>query len=313
LAPDQGEDQTLRPKFIRPELATLTEKYFSDKDWIYEEKFDGIRCIAVKSGGEVSLYSRNHKSLNKDFPEVVKALESKRGRDYVVDGEVVAFEGKVTSFSKLQQRKKEKIKVYYYLFDLLIWGDNDLRKDPLLERKKELKSHFPFGGIIRYTTHIKKRGEEYYKRACKKGLEGIIAKNASSPYQSKRTRNWLKFKCSNSQEFVIGGFTKPQGSRVGFGALLVGYYDKGSFKYAGKVGTGYDTSLLKTLSAKLEKIERESCPFATKPKEKGVHFVRPSLVGEVGFTEWTKDGKLRHPRFLGLRKDKPAKSVRKER
>ncbi|MDN3507067.1 MAG: non-homologous end-joining DNA ligase [Simkaniaceae bacterium] len=300
MAPDQGEDKALKPRFIKPELATLTENYFSDKDWIYEEKFDGIRCIAVKSGGKVSLYSRNHKSLNKDFPEVVKALEAKRGRDFVVDGEVVAYEGKVTSFSKLQQRKKEKVKIYYFLFDLLVWGEEDLRKESLLERKKQLKTHFPFGGTIRYTTHIKKRGEEFYMRACKKGLEGIIAKNAQSKYQSKRTRNWLKFKCSVSDEFVIGGFTKPKGSRVGFGALLVGYYDKGAFKYAGKVGTGYNTSLLKSLGAKLKKLERKSCPFTTIPKQKDVHFVRPSLACIVGFTEWTNDKKLRHPRFLGL-------------
>jgi DNA ligase D-like protein (predicted ligase) len=303
----------LRPKFIKPELATLTEEVFSDPDWIYEEKFDGIRCIAVKSGGKVSLYSRNHKSLNKDFPEVVKALEGKRGRDYVVDGELVAYEGKITSFSKLQQRKKQKIKVYYYIFDLLVLGDKDYRSSPLLERKKALKSHFPFGGPIRYTPHIKKRGEDYYKRACKKGLEGIIGKDAQSKYASRRTRSWLKFKCTNSQELVIGGYTEPAGSRVGFGALLVGYYDKGSFKYAGKVGTGYDTDFLKTLGARLKKLERKSCPFATRPKEKKAHFVRPSLVGEIGFTEWTKDGKLRHPRFLGLRKDKPAKSVKRER
>ncbi|NGX47384.1 MAG: hypothetical protein K1000chlam3_00757 [Chlamydiae bacterium] len=303
----------MRPQFIAPELATLTEKYFSDKDWIFEEKFDGIRCIAIKTGGKVSLFSRNHKSLNKDFPEVLKALESKKSKDYVVDGEVVAYEGKVTSFSKLQRRKMEKMKIFYYLFDLLIWDEKDLRKEPLIDRKKLLKARFPFGGIIRYTPHLQKRGKEYYKRACKKGLEGIIAKYAASKYQSKRTRNWLKFKCTNAQEFVIGGFTKPQGSRVGFGALLVGYYDKGAFKYAGKVGTGYDTALLTSLGKRLEKLERSSCPFSTKPKEKSVHFVRPTLVGEVGFTEWTKDGKLRHPRFLGLRKDKPAKSVKRER
>ncbi len=303
----------MKPRFVSPQLATLTEKYFSDKDWIYEEKFDGIRCIAIKSGGKVSLYSRNRKSLNKDFPEIVKALEAKRGKDYVVDGEVVTFEGKVTSFSKLQQRKKEKIKVYFYVFDMLFWNGKDLKKLPLLERKKTLKNHFSFGGSIRYTTHRKKEGEIFYKQACKKGLEGIIAKRGDAPYRTRRTRDWLKFKCSNSQELVIGGYTEPRRSRVGFGALLVGYYDKGKFKYAGKVGTGYDTALLKSLGKKLKSIERESCPFVTKPKEKYAHFVRPSLVGEVGFTEWTSDGKLRHPRFLGLRKDKPAKSVKRER
>jgi len=303
----------MKPHWIAPELATLTDKYFSHKDWIYEEKFDGIRCIAIKSNNKVSLFSRNHKSLNKDFPDIVDALEKKKTKDYVVDGEVVAFEGKVTSFSKLQRRKMEKMKIFYYLFDMLHWDKEDLRKLPLIERKKLLKSHFPFSSIIRYTTHIKKQGEAFYKKACKKGLEGIIAKRADAKYISKRTRNWLKFKCSNSQELVIGGYTEPQGSRVGFGALLVGYYEKGALKYAGKVGTGYDTKTLKSLGERLKRLERTTCPFSTKPREKKAHYVRPSLVGEIAFTEWTQDKKLRHPRFLGLRKDKPAKSVKRER
>lgn len=299
--------------FIAPELATLTEKYFSDKDWIFEEKFDGIRCIAMKSKGKVSLYSRNHKLLNRQFPEIVKALESTKGRDFVIDGELVAFEGKVTSFAKLQNRMREKIKVYYYVFDLLYWDGKDLRGEPLIERKKQLKTHIPFGKGVRYTTHRKKEGEALLKAACKKGLEGLIAKRADSIYRSRRTRDWLKFKCSKGQELVIGGYTEPSGSRVGFGALLVGYYNKEGFQYAGKIGTGYDTEMLRTLGKRLERLERDSCPFKTKPRGKGIHFVRPSLVCEVGFTEWTKEGKLRHPRFLGLRRDKPAKSVKRER
>lgn len=302
----------MKAKYISPHLATLTEDYFSHKDWIFEEKFDGIRCIAVKSGKKVSLYSRNHKSLNQDFPEIVKALES-RSKDFVVDGEIVAFDGKVTSFSKLQQRKREKIKTFFYIFDLLIWDGKDLRRETLLERKKQLKALFPFHGIIRYTKHVKKNGGAELKKACKNGLEGIIAKKGDAPYVSRRTRDWLKFKCSSGQELVIGGYTEPQGSRVGFGALLVGYYNKGGFQYAGKVGTGYDIALLKALGAKLRKLERQTCPFTTKPREKKVHFVRPILVCEIGFTEWTREGKLRHPRFLGLRKDKLAKRVKRER
>lgn len=302
----------MKPKFILPQLATLSKEIFSDKNWIYEEKFDGIRCIGVKSKGKVSLYSRNHKSLNQDFPEIVEVLENKKSKDFVVDGEVVAFEGKVTSFSKLQQRKQKKIAVYYYLFDLLLWDGIDLKDLPLLERKKELKKHIPFGGRIRYTPHIKARGEDSYKKACKKGLEGIIAKRGNDTYHSKRTTNWLKFKCVNQQEFVIGGYTEPSGSRVGFGALLIGYYDKGKLKYAGKVGTGYNAKTLEDLTKKLKKLKRESCPFSTKPKEKHAHYVRPALVCEINFTEWTNDGKLRHPSFLGQRKDKPAKDVKRE-
>lgn len=303
----------MKPAFSPPQLATLTENYFSDKDWIFEEKFDGIRCIAVKTKKKVFLFSRNHKSLNKDFPGIVEALEKVKSKDFVVDGEIVTFEEKVTSFSKLQNRKREKMKIYYYLFDILFWEDQSLKNLPLIERKKLLKDKFPFSSPIRYTTHIKKEGEKAYKNACKKGLEGIIAKKADSKYFSKRTRNWLKFKCTHGQELVIGGYTDPQGERTNFGALLVGYFDKGKLKYAGKVGTGYDRALLKSLGSKLQKIERESCPFSTLPKEKNVHFVRPILVCEIGFTEWTKDGKLRHPRFLGLRKDKPARSVTREK
>lgn len=299
--------------FSSPELATLTDEVFDDEEWIFEEKFDGIRCIAVKKRGKVHLHSRNRKSLNRDFPKIVEALESKKSKDYVVDGELVTFEGKVTSFAKLQNRKKEKMKIYLYLFDLLFWDGEDWKKRRLLERKKQLKEHFPFEGPIRYTPHVQKKGIAYFERAEKKGLEGIIGKKKDSSYKGRRTTDWRKFKCSHGQEFVIGGYTDPQGSRVGFGALLVGYYEKGALKYAGKVGTGYDTDLLHSLGKKLKSIERSSSPFSEIPKEKSVHFVRPTLVCEVDFTEWTRDGKLRHPRFTGLRKDKEAKQVKRER
>lgn len=292
------------------ELATLTTEPFSDKNWIFEEKFDGIRCLAVRSNGKVSLYSRNRNRL--DFPEIVKELESKKGKDFVADGEIVAFDGKVTSFSKLQNRNREKLSIYYYVFDLLFFDQTSLTNEPLLERKKILKDKFPFGKKIRYTPHVKEKGEAFFQRAQTKGLEGIIGKRIDSPYRSGRTRDWLKFKTSASQEFVIGGYTDPKGERIGFGALLVGYYDKKGFQYAGKVGTGFDTTLLSSLSKQLKSREQSSCPFFLKPKEKTAHFVRPNLMCEVGFTEWTKDGKLRHPRFLGLRKDKSAKSVKKE-
>lgn len=289
----------MKARFLAPELATLVKEPFSDREWIFEEKFDGIRCIAVCSKGKVSLYSRNRKLLNRDFPEIVKALERKK--DFVIDGEIVAFDGKVTSFTKLQNRKREKVKTYFYVFDLLVCDEEDLRGEPLIERKRLLKGHFPFKSPVRYTPHVKGRGEVFFKEAEKKGLEGVIAKRADSPYRGRRTRDWQKFKCMQSKALVIGGYTEPQGGRVGFGALLVGYYDKGKFKYAGKVGTGYDEKLLATLGKKLERIERKSTPFSVQVKEKRVHFVRPSLKCEVGFTEWTKSGKLRHPRFLRLK------------
>lgn len=300
----------MRAQFFQPELCTLAKEPFDDPDWIFEEKFDGIRCIAVKKKGVVTLYSRNHKRL--DFPEICKSLEGKTP-DFVADGEIVAFEGKLTSFSKLQQRKNRKIKLYLYLFDLLIYDGKDLRRLPLVERKKELKKHLPFGGNIRFTPHSKKNGCLFFKRAEKKGLEGIIGKKSRSRYESKRTRNWLKFKCTHRQELVIGGYTDPKKSRQGFGALLVGYYAKGKLHYAGKIGTGYDVQTLHALKKTLKAIEQASSPFSEPLKEKGIHFVRPHLVCEVGFTEWTSSGKLRHPTYLGLRKDKSAKRVRKER
>ena len=289
----------MKARFLSPELATLVKEPFSREGWIFEEKFDGIRCIAVKVGGHVKLYSRNRKLLNDDFPEIVKTLQG-RGPDFVVDGEVVAFEGKVTSFEKLQNRKREKMRVYYYMFDLLVWKDEDLRKQTLIERKKKLRARFTFGGPVRYTTHVKKAGEAFFKRAEKKGLEGVIAKLGDAPYRGGRTRDWLKFKCVQKEKFYIGGYTDPQRSRVGFGALLVGRKEGGKLKYAGKVGTGYDEKVLRQLSERLKKLERKSSPFGTQPKEKGVHYVRPTLVAEIGFTEWTKAGRLRHPKYMGL-------------
>lgn len=302
-----------KASFIAPQLATLSDQVFSDPEWIFEEKFDGIRCIAVQSKGTLTLYSRNRKKLNESFAPIVKALEGKTKADFIADGELVAFDKGITSFSKLQQRDQKKVPLYLYLFDLLLWDGIDLRKQPLLQRKKQLKAHFPFNEKIRYTPHKQEQGEAAFKRASQKGWEGIIGKRADGLYQSKRTREWLKFKCVLGQELVIGGYTDPQGSRTGFGALLVGYYKGNKLHYAGKVGTGYDQHTLTTLGKTLRALTQERCPFDEPVKEKNVHFVTPRLVCEVGFTEWTKDGKLRHPRFLGLRTDKRAKEVKREK
>ena len=299
-----------QPNFVKPELAVLTEKYFSDKDWIYEEKLDGIRCIAIKKNGVVHLFTRNRNSLNATYPEIVKAVHKQRPKNFILDGEIVAFEKKVTSFSKLQQIKKQKIPVYYYVFDLLYFNKYDLKDQKLIDRKKMLKSKFQFSTKIRLTRHIKKEGEKYFRKACRKGWEGIMAKKADSKYKSKRTHDWRKFKCSNRQEFIIIGYTNPQRSRIGFGALLIGYYDRGKLKFGGKVGTGYDDKFLKEFSKKLKAIATERQYFS---KVKGAHFVRLKYVGEVAFTEWTSDGKLCHPRFLGLRRDKSPRSVVRER
>jgi len=299
--------------FISPELATLTDKYFSDEDWIYEEKFDGIRCIVIKKDKNVVLFSRNKNKLNSQFLSLVESFKKQKMKNFILDGEIVAFEKGKTSFSKLQQRKIEKMKIYFYAFDLLYFDKYDLRDQKLTVRKKVLKTNFKFTNVFRYTKHIVQKGEEYLKKACKKGWEGIIAKKANSKYMSKRTRDWLKFKCSNRQEFVIAGYTEPEGARIGFGSLLIGYFDKEKFKYAGKVGTGYDFEFLKSFSKKLKNIEAKKLPFKERIPIKKMHFVKLKYVAEVGFSEWTKDGKLRHPRFIGIRTDKRPKQVIRER
>lgn len=301
-----------QPDFIKPELATLTDKYFSNENWIYEEKFDGIRCIVVKKGKKVQLYTRNGNILNRTYPELVKEFQNQKINNFILDGEVVAFDKGKTSFSKLQQVKRKKIKVYIYVFDLLYFDKYDLRNQRLIDRKRVLKENFKFTNKFRYTKHILEKGLDYYKKACKRGLEGIMAKNKNSRYMSKRTRDWFKFKCSNRQEFVIAGYTDPEGQREGFGSLLIGYFDKKQFKFAGKVGTGYDIQFLEEFSKKLKKIETKIPAFKEKIPLKHVHFVKLKYVGEIGFTEWTNDSKLRHPRFLGLRIDKRPKEVVKE-
>jgi DNA ligase D-like protein (predicted ligase) len=302
-------------------LAILTQERFSREGWIFEPKLDGERCLAFKQGNEVRLMSRNRKLINNSYPELVDALLEQSSHDFIVDGEVVAFDGSVSSFQRLQGRmqlrnvdeaRHSSIVVYYYLFDLLYLDGYDIRDLELRYRKQLLHQVLAFKDPLRFTPHIYKKGEAYYKEACEKDWEGVIAKRADSTYVSVRSRDWLKFKRVNEQEFVIGGYTDPEGQRIGFGALLIGYYDGDRLVYAGKVGTGYDEELLRRLSKELMGIQRDTSPFSGDIKEKAVHWVSPKLVAEVGFTEWTRDGMLRHPRFLGLRRDKPAKEVIRE-
>ena len=317
----EGQDV---PDWTAPMLATLTHDYFSDPGWIYERKLDGERCLVFRDGTRLEILSRNRKVLNDTYPELVDALEAEDARRFVVDGEIVAFTGRRTSFSRLQQRigirdpaeaRASGVKVWLYLFDILHLDGYDLTALALRRRKAILKDALGFAGSLRYTPHRNGRGEAYHAEACRKGWEGVIAKDAGGRYVHGRSKKWLKFKCGNRQELVIGGYTEPQGSRKGFGALLLGYYAKGDLRYAGRVGTGFDDEMLESLHRRMRRLERDTCPFAdcAEAKGRGVHWVRPELVGEVGFTEWTGDGRLRHPRFLGLREDKPAKDVVRER
>ncbi|HEX3489214.1 MAG TPA: non-homologous end-joining DNA ligase [Streptosporangiaceae bacterium] len=313
-----------QPAWLEPELATLTSDRFSDPAWFYERKFDGERCLAYRSGGATRLLTRNQQRVNDTYPELAQALDAQERTDFVVDGEVVAFEGDETSFSRLQQRLGvhqpsaallAAVPVIYYLFDVL-WADGeDVRALPLRERKRILHGLLAFDGPLRYTQHRNHDGVTYYEYACAHGWEGLVVKRGDAPYRAGRSKDWLKFKCQNNQEFVIGGYTEPKGSRTGFGALLIGYYDPdGRLVYAGKVGTGFDTALLTSLGQTLAGLEQPQPPFSrgSLPRA-GVHWVEPRIVGQVAFSEWTTAGQLRHPRFQGLRRDKDPATVVRER
>lgn len=311
-----------QPSWTAPMLATLTDDYFSDKAWLFERKLDGERCLTFRKGKDVRLLSRNRKELNDTYPEVVEALRKQPADDFIVDGEIVAFEGALTSFSRLQQRMQVRdaqaalesgVPVFYYVFDLLYLDGQDTTQVPLRYRKTLLKRALTFEDPLRFTAHRNREGEAYHREACRKGWEGVIAKRVDSRYVHSRSRDWLKFKCVNEQEFVVGGYTDPKGSRIGFGALLIGYYEGRRLTYAGQVGTGYDDDTLRRLRKRLSSLERDAPPFAGDGlPRKGVHWVEPKLIAQVGFTEWTVDGKLRHPRFLGLRRDKKPREVVRE-
>ncbi|GAB3387340.1 non-homologous end-joining DNA ligase [Amycolatopsis echigonensis] len=309
------------PGWREPTLATLTDRRFSDEGWIYERKLDGVRAICVRDSGTPTLYSRNRKAMDNAYPEIVEALAAQGGPRFVADGEIVAFDGDQTSFAALQPRihltdleraRATGVRVYYYLFDLLYYDDQDTTPLSLRQRKAILRDAFVFDDPLRLSAHRNTEGEKYFEEACRRGWEGVIAKRADAPYHHGRSPDWLKFKCQQGQEMVIGGFTAPRGSRLGFGALLLGYHEKGRLRYAGKVGTGFDHQLLTSLHAELTRRETDRSPFADPVREPGAHWVRPELVAQIGFSEWTRDGRLRHPRFTGLREDKKPSDVIRE-
>jgi bifunctional non-homologous end joining protein LigD len=319
LAKLTAEELELAPSAAPPRAAgamkaVLTDERFSDPNWIFERKLDGIRCVAIRSGDNVQLLSRNDLRQNARYPELVEALEAETCREFAIDGEVVAFKGSETSFARLVERQQHWVPVFLYVFDILWLEGHDVRPLPLRTRKRLLRAALDFHGNVRWTQHRNRDGEALFKEACRKGWEGLIAKRADSPYVATRSRDWLKFKCEHGQELVVGGFTEPRGARVEFGALLLGYYRDGRLEYAGKVGTGFDTETLHELGAKLRELARQDPPFANAQaiKERGATWVEPKLVAEIGFTEWTRDGRLRHPRFQGLRDDKSADEVVRE-
>jgi DNA ligase D-like protein (predicted ligase) len=306
----------------QPALATLSHERFWEDGWVYERKLDGQRCLAVRTGSGTRLYSRSGRDVTVAFPEIAEALEEQASTDFVIDGEVVAFEGSRTSFARLQPRihlssaekaRRSGIPVYFYVFDVLRADGADVRREPLLERKARLRELLTFEGPIRYTQHRRRGGEEYFAEACRKGWEGLIAKRDDAPYATGRTDRWLKFKCEAGQELVVVGWTDPEGSRVALGALLLGYHDGDDLVYAGKVGTGFSQSVLRDLHAQLARLEVDEspCTRGALPR-KAVHWAEPRLVAQVAFTEWTSANQLRHPRYLGLRTDKDAADVVRE-
>jgi bifunctional non-homologous end joining protein LigD len=219
--------------------AVLTDARFSDDGWIFERKLDGVRCVAIREGGPVTLLSRNDLSLGGRYPEVAAALEAQRQRRFTVDGEVVAFDGTQTSFAKLARRGRSPVPVFFYIFDVMWLDGQDVRALPLRTRKRLLRTALKFDDpSLRFSTHRNGDGEAFFAEACRKGWEGLVAKRADSPYTDKRSKDWLKLKCERGQELVIGGYTAPKGARSEFGALLLGYYDGPALRYAGKVGTG---------------------------------------------------------------------------
>jgi len=296
--------------------AVLCRTPFSNPEWIFERKLDGIRCVAIRDGERLRMLSRNDLDLDGRFPEVRDALAAQASTRFAVDGEVVAFHRGRTSFARLADRGRHAVAVFYYIFDL-VWLDGvDLRALPLRTRKRLLREALSAGGPIRLSTHRNGEGEAMFRHACAQGWEGVVAKRADSPYRASRSRDWLKFKCEAGQELVIGGFTAPRGSRSDFGALLLGYHDPdGALRYAGKVGTGFDQDTLAELGARLRALARPDSPFSPRDtiRERAITWVAPTLVAQLAFTEWTRAGRLRHPRFLGLREDKSAGEVVRER
>jgi bifunctional non-homologous end joining protein LigD len=319
------------PTVIHPMLATATAKAFDDPDWLFEIKWDGYRAVAFIENGRVRLVSRNQNELTAQFSELGSLPQFVNAQRAILDGEIVALddEGR-PSFSLMQQRtgfqpgkrrvqRREGVPVIYYAFDLLYLDGLDLRRVALEQRKQLLQDRIKAGGVIQFSDHYAEKGLALFEAAKQRGLEGILAKKRSSVYQEKRSSDWLKIKITQRQECVIGGYTDPEGSREYFGALVLGLYDrKGRLIHVGQVGTGFDQKTLREMFARLQGLKTKQNPFYGEIGGlRKVHFVRPELVAEIKFAEWTHESaeggvKLRAPVFMGLRADKPAEECRLE-
>ncbi|HYC44646.1 MAG TPA: DNA ligase D [Burkholderiales bacterium] len=308
------------PDFIEAELATLVKEAPGGETWLHEMKLDGYRMLCRLDGGETQMFSRNNKEWTGSFASIERCVARLPVDSAWLDGEVVVLQpdGR-TSFQALQNvLSGGSDKLHYFVFDLPYLNGYDLRRVPLVERKKILEALLAGApSALRFSAHVQGSGEAFFKQACKHELEGIISKLAQSSYRSGRSREWVKVKCVQRQEMVVGGFTDPEGSRSAFGALLLGVYERdGKLRYSGKVGTGFNEETLRAVYKRLKPLETDKPAFSNAPRgyeAKGAHWIRPELVAEVEFTEWTNDGTLRHPSFQGLREDKNPRDVVRER
>jgi bifunctional non-homologous end joining protein LigD len=299
------------PKRLQPMLATLTDAAFDDPDWIFESKWDGFRMVASIEHGSVTLYSRNGKIISDSYMGVAKVLE-KLKHDAVLDGELVALDTHgISRFQLLQNALRAEATLRYCVFDVMFLDSKDLRSLPLIERKERLRHILPKDSLLAFSEHRKQHGTKYFKEADKEGLEGIMAKRAGSSYLSgQRSKDWLKIKTARRQELVIIGFTAPRRSRPYFGSLVLALREGSAWRYVGHVGTGFTHAILEELHGKLWPLRTARSPFEERVKDEAVTtWVKPRLVAEVKFTEWTTAGELRHPAYLGLREDKRAEDV----
>jgi ATP-dependent DNA ligase len=286
------------PEWLEPMAATLTQERFTGPEWIFERKLDGIRLLAFRDGTGVRLFSRNRLPRNGSYPAVVQAVANLPVHDVILDGEATGVWGRPG-------------RTAYHVFDILWLDGRDVTSLPLVARRELLES-LPLETPLLRVSSLE--DAQPWERACREGWEGVIAKRRDAPYEHRRSKHWLKMKCEATQEFVVGGFTDPQGGRVGLGALLVGYFDADDFVFAGKVGTGFDTKLLLDLRARLDAREITDAPFTRAvglPRVRA-HWVRPEIIVQVSFIEWTVNGKLRHSRLLGVRSDKDPRAVIRE-
>ena len=304
------------PSDWKPQLATLADEIFNNDEWVFENKYDGYRALIQINKGKVELVSRNGISFNSKYAQLVESFGIIKD-DIILDGEIVVEDKKGNSrFQWLQyyQDNPNQGKLKCYVFDILYFNGYDLTSLELLQRKRILEALLPKTEDIIYSGHTVGKGTKALANAEKKGSEGLIAKKINSTYHiNKRSKEWLKIKVTKEQEMVIGGFTEPKGSRTGFGSLLLGYYENDKFIYSGKVGTGFNEESLNKMYTKLKSLERKTTPFETQPKEHGAHWIKPELVAQIKYSEWTETGSLRHPVFIALRTDKKPTDVIREK